>query len=284
VSDFRPHIKLVVDVGGMGEDNDDEEDFLEFHKAFDYVKCINLKRRPDRWQAFTSQSSSVAGAGVVSKIVERVDAVDGILLTPDTTDVPPNECKMEWDASKNAKYDPHIQPPMIKQCTMGEVGCTLSHVALWKELAMAVQVDASMLILEDDAIFHPTFSSSFPKMWKLVPEDWDIFYLGFCNVGPVTPVVQHKYPQGEGQHDCLTVSIVRPSYGFYTHAYALRTKGAQRLVSQLPVVGPIDTWLADNAWFGMNVYYGVIGRSTCIIGQQRKDLKNDIVHSAHCRD
>mmetsp|Transcript_36701 Transcript_36701/g.89036 ORF Transcript_36701/g.89036 Transcript_36701/m.89036 type:complete len:277 (+) Transcript_36701:236-1066(+) len=276
----------------MGEDDNDDEAALFFHQTFDYVKCINLKRRPDRWQAFTSQSSSVVGADVVSKIVERVDAVDGILLTPDTTDVPPNECKMEWDASENAKYDPHIRPPMIKQCTMGEVGCTLSHVALWKELvAMAVQEeapparpDASMLILEDDAIFHPTFSSSFSKMWKLVPEDWDIFYLGFCNVGPVTPVVQHKYPQGEGQHDCLTVSIVRPSYGFYTHAYALRTKAAQTLVSQLPVVGPIDTWLADNAWFGMNVYYGVIGRSTCIIGQQRKDLKNDIVHSAHCRD
>jgi GR25 family glycosyltransferase involved in LPS biosynthesis len=150
-----------------------------------------------------------------------------------------------------------------------------------------------MLILEDDAIFHPTFSSSFAKMWKLVPEDWDIFYLGFCNVGPTTPVVieqqeKHDDPRQEqqgqqGQQPDLRISIVRPSYGFYTHAYALRTnKAAQKLLSQLPVVGPIDTWLADNAWFGMNVYFGVMGRSTCIIGQQRKDLKNDIVHSAHC--
>ncbi|CAJ1964965.1 unnamed protein product [Cylindrotheca closterium] len=276
-----------------------QEEASFFDEAFDHVKCINLTRRPDRWQAFLRQH-------FVPRKLERWEAIDGSLLL---THVPPSEeqeeCQMEWDASQNAKYDPHIQPPMMKRCTMGEVGCTLSHVAAWKEFCVLDDSAggdgngaSTMLILEDDAIFHPTFLSSFSKMWKLVPEDWDMFYLGFCNVGPTTPVVtassvkkndptnedpRRQEEQGQ-QPDFTTISIVRPSYGFYTHAYALRTRGAQKLLSQLPVVGPIDTWLADNSWFGMNVYLGVMGRSTCIIGQQRKDLKNDIVHSAHCRD
>ncbi|KAL3930628.1 MAG: hypothetical protein SGBAC_011679 [Bacillariaceae sp.] len=272
----------------MGKDDGAAAPVL-FNKTFEYVKCINLKRRPDRWQAFRSQQvPTTLFRSTNKRKVERVDAVDGNLLTPDT--VPSTDCQIVWDASQNAKYDPNIRPPMMKQCTMGEVGCTLSHVKLWKELALSVSAssagDESMLILEDDAIFHPTFSSSFAYMWKLVPKDWDIFYLGFCNVGPITPIIQQSFPssQEEGSSDNLTttVSIFRPSYGFYTHAYALRRKAAQALVSQhLPVVGPIDTWLADNAWFGLNVYCGVIGRSTCIIGQQRKDLKVDIVHSAH---
>lgn len=246
-----------------------EKLLLSVDDIFDSIRCINLQRRPDRWQAFLLQQQPIPTT------VQRYNAVDGNTISV----LHKEEVQIEWNATTNAKYDPHIQAPMIKYCTMGEVGCTLSHVRLWKELSIASgSNNNSMLILEDDAIFHPSFATSFDQMWKLVPEDWDFVYLGFCNVGPTTMVRQETY------EDNMTISIVRPSYGFYTHAYAIRDKAARHLLSKLPVVGPIDTWLADNAWFGLNVYLGVMGKSTCIIGQRRTDLKNDIVHSAHLRN
>jgi len=258
---------------GIGEMEEDDEDFLDH--AFQHVRCINLKRRPDRWQAFTSQA-------FVPRKVQRFNAIDGnTLLT-----VSEEDCQVEWDATNNAKYDSHIQPPFNKICTMGEVGCTLSHVALWKELVSKFKCNGdsydnrseAMLILEDDAIFHPSFLTSFAEMYKLVPKDWDVFYLGFCNAGSTTLIAQKQVVR---QSSIKTISIVKPSYGFYTHAYAIRSKGAIKLLSQLPIEGPIDTWLADNDWFSLKVYYGMMGKSTCIVGQRRNDLKNDIAHSAH---
>lgn len=67
---------------------------------------------------------------------------------------------------------------------MGEVGCTLSHIRLWRELAATQQCDQSsflavedyakasaMLVLEDDAVFHPNFISGFYQLWSNIPKD-----------------------------------------------------------------------------------------------------------------
>jgi GR25 family glycosyltransferase involved in LPS biosynthesis len=225
--------------------------------------------------------------------VERFDAVDGAALF-DATEGTSNDlaehlpCLLEWDATKNAMYDRHIRPPMIKRLTPGEVGCVMSHVNLWREVLNCDKPDSRMLILEDDVVFYRRnkqeaslgFIEAFSSLWKAVPSDWDILYLGFCNIGKRIPVVPAC---------CLSVSmeitIFRPTYGFYTHAYALSKSAASILLSNLPVSGPLDVWLADNQWFGLNVYCGAVanegwnGKGASLVSQRRED--SDIVHSAH---
>jgi GR25 family glycosyltransferase involved in LPS biosynthesis len=274
--------------------------------AFTRVCCINLHRRQDRWKTFCSRLESTLGERGRSFIekVERFDAVDGAALFDDATeegtssnDRRPEDlpCLLEWDATKNAMYDRHIQPPMTKRLTPGEVGCVMSHVNLWREVLNCDKPDSRMLILEDDVVFYRGnkkqeeslglgFVEAFSSLWKAVPSDWDILYLGFCNIGKRIPVVAPSCCQGDVLSS-MEITIFRPTYGFYTHAYALSKSAASILLSNLPVSGPLDVWLADNQWFGLNVYCGAVanegwnGKGASLVSQRRED--SDIVHSAH---
>jgi len=122
------------------------------------------------------------------------------------------------------------------------------------------------------------FDDVFRDLWNRVPEDWDILYLGLSDrgerlfVGQESKEETEKGEAGGGADDDgggddenrrinneePLVRIFRPTYGFHTHAYAITDRAAAILVEHLPVVGPLDVWLADNNWFGMNVYVGVV--------------------------
>lgn len=79
--------------------------------------------------------------------------------------------------------------------------------------------------------------------------------------------------------------MFRPTYGFHTHAYALTKSAAETLLQNGPVCGPLDVWLADNEWFGLNVYCGVVANEgynkegALLISQRKHDTKSDIVQS-----
>lgn len=286
------------------EPNQTNRDFESEHLflAFDRVCCINLRRRQDRWKTFCSRMESnfgERGKDFRNKI-ERFDAVDGAALFDGKKGTNRHDhdddfpCRLEWDASMNARYDRHIKPPMKKYLTPGEVGCVMSHVHLWREALNFDKLDSRMLILEDDIVPYQGrkteetgcrvgFIEAFSSLSKVLPSDWDILYLGFCNVGKRIPVVPSCYE--EDTPASVEIILFQPTYGFYTHAYALSKLAASVLLSNLPVCGPLDVWLADNQWFGLKVYCGAVanegydGRGASLISQKRED--SDIVHSAH---
>jgi len=278
---------------------------------FTRLCCINLQRREDRWDGFCTRVRSSLGEVVLNKI-ERFGAVDGIdILSPksnpkenlnDDDDEMPS---LEWDATKNAKYDWHIKPPMKKLLTPSEIGCAISHVRLWKQLVSSTEPESTMLILEDDAVFYEGivikqtprrvvgkrkanqvqdttqgFLEALSSVWKVVPSDWDILYLGFSDRGERT-YVQQK----EKQKLPIQVEVFQPTYGFQAHAYALRKSAASVLLSKLPVTGPVDVWLADNEWFGLKVYCGVVanegwcGEGACLVEQRKHITGSDIMQS-----
>mmetsp|Transcript_39099 Transcript_39099/g.94585 ORF Transcript_39099/g.94585 Transcript_39099/m.94585 type:complete len:467 (-) Transcript_39099:76-1476(-) len=141
--------------------------------------------------------------------------------------------------------------------------------------------------------------------WKVLPSDWDILYLGFSDRGerhyvdPVTTTVvdgehkdydhRHSDPSSRSardqNNDTIHVTTYKPTYGFHTHAYVLKSRSASVLVSNLPVSGPLDVWLADNQWFGLNVYCAVVdgegwkNTGANLISQRRHDTKSDIRQS-----
>jgi GR25 family glycosyltransferase involved in LPS biosynthesis len=258
---------------------------------FDQICCINLKRRPDRWENMNARMQAILGprGAFLYQALERFDAVDGVSVDASQWEA---TCLPFWDASNNARWDRHIVPPYEKKMTAGEIGCALSHVELWKKLSQHPNgSNATMLILEDDVVFYPGKGDSKPgfvealsSLIDTVPPDWDIIYLGFCHCGPRKSVVESPPSSAEG----VPIQLFRPTYGFYTHAYAIKQSAASRLLQELPISAPLDVWLADNDWFGLNVYVSAVpspngglkgNKGVSMIAQRRLD--SDIVHSAH---
>lgn len=257
---------------------------------FTKVYCINLNDRKDRWNSFCSnvrKSLGQRGQPFVDKIT-RFDAIRGsdvfTAIKNGDSDLP---CRLEWDATNNALYDRHIKPPMQKILSPGEIGCAVSHVQLWRKMVDSTDDISTMLILEDDAVFYTgsktsggqhgtSFYTRFASLVRQLPNDWDIIYLGFSDRGERIPISTTNTASPRKYED---VMIFKPEYGFHTHAYALTKKASQTLLQNLPVVGPIDVWLADHDWFGLNVYCSIIqnegwkGSGAYLISQRK--YKND---------
>lgn len=272
--------------------------------AITRICCINLERRPDRWESFQQHLHQSLGKKMghsFSNKVERYNAVDGIGSHEAEL---PQLVQQTWDATINAKWDRHIQEPMTKQTSAGEVGCALSHIELWRELVQMHEAmpegdefqQPNMLILEDDSLFYSPklamnkqqvrelspprgkspnqkgqtpitynhdFLTAFQLAWSQLPEDWDIWYLGFSDRGDRLPInddfhLPKPHHHDFNKHPSMSVKLFRPTYGFHTHAYVVTAKAAKKLLDNLPVVGPLDVWLADNQWFGMRVYCSVV--------------------------
>ena len=265
---------LKVEERSSDENHTSDKVVSQICKMFTKVYCINLKEREDRWNSFqlnAKKSFGKRGEAFMDKIT-RFDAVHGADLLEaienGDCDIPSTEVpfRRDWDATKNALYDRHIEPPMRKRLSAGEIGCAVSHVKLWRKFLDSTDEIATMLILEDDAIFYQgskkaghkgekSFYTIFSSLIRQLPHDWDILYLGFSDRGERIPV---KVTNSNSLTKYEDVMIFKPEYGFHTHAYALTKKAAQVLLQNLPVIGPIDVWLADNQWFGLNVYCSIV--------------------------
>jgi len=301
--------------------NVDEQFFCE---AFSFVRCINLARRPEQWDRFCQQSRRI-GSKFVNKVL-RFDAVDGQKAVQQATqDIDDDnvatserskvaqigrDVAWEWETTQNSLWDRHVAPGIIRQLTPGEIGCALSHVSLWKDLVtrepshchltgkdMKSSALPSMLIFEDDAAFlkprksqnsssGKRFLRAFRAAYNLVPEDWDILYLGFSDRGERRDLINGRAIDDTFDGEDTLVQIFQPTYGFHTHAYAIRLTAAETLIQNLPVVGPIDVWLADNQWFGLKVYCTIAANEgwkksgSPLVGQDRNfAIKSSVGHS-----
>lgn len=59
----------------------------------------------------------------------------------------------------------------------GSVGCYLSHLKIWDQILESDYINQA-LILEDDVDLDPDFNKKLEKYYKLVPDNWDLIYLG----------------------------------------------------------------------------------------------------------
>eukprot|EP00550_Attheya_septentrionalis_P004532 CAMPEP_0198285344 /NCGR_PEP_ID=MMETSP1449-20131203/4668_1 /TAXON_ID=420275 /ORGANISM="Attheya septentrionalis, Strain CCMP2084" /LENGTH=337 /DNA_ID=CAMNT_0043982749 /DNA_START=175 /DNA_END=1188 /DNA_ORIENTATION=- len=244
--------------------------------ACTYIYCINLKERSDKWERFQRRAQRI-GKPFLDK-VKRFEAIDGkeLFQSDDREGILDGQVAMEWDATQNAQYSRKANPG-LRCMTPGEVGCAMSHIKLWKMLAdqEGDPKTTTMLILEDDAVFatvkeRSRFSAAFCNAWKQVPSDWGFFYLGLSDRGERTNIDSHQEGSSRFSDRVSSpeIQLYRPKYGFHTHAYIITKATAQTLLQDhLPIVGPIDVWLADNQWFQIPVYCAVIANE----GWRRED-------------
>lgn len=101
---------------------------------------INLNRHPERLRAFYQQEEARA--------FQRLPAVDKQILT-----LLPSQFVFNTEKLANI---------IRREVTLGEIGCTLSHIECWRKIAEDNQIndDDFVLVAEDDVRFHSDFSAN----------------------------------------------------------------------------------------------------------------------------
>lgn len=213
-------------------------------EMFERVVCINLDRRPERWEEFQRGLPADWPFGEV----ERFPAVDGhAAAIPD------------WYGAPRAT-DNHPNHAM-RQNLLGAWGCLQSHLAAWRSVMDAGQ--RSVLVLEDDAVFVEDFAAKAMRFIEHVPEDWDQLYFGgqHLNTGQFPP-----HALNDQVLCCRNVNR--------THAYAIRMPMMLAAAAHLgkPWQGAIEKdWHVDHQLMYMHRSgdWCVYAPTRFIIGQRK---------------
>lgn len=193
----------------------------------DNVFVVSLARRPSRLKHALHQ---LWEAGVSATIVDAVDG-DAIELQ--------SEIK-KLGVEPMPGYDGHKSHGI--SLTTGEVGCFMSHFAIWKYM-VDNQIPSAM-ILEDDFDFQEDFSRRLGEyLEEARHEPWDLMYIGRS---PVEPDVRR-----------VSEHIVEPGYTLWTVGYIIRLSGAQALLDAnvKRVLAPLDDFFSVAMGCGMDREY-----------------------------
>jgi len=115
----------------------------------------------------------------------------------------------------------------------GQVGCAYSHLKLWERCIK--QPEKYFVILEDDIIIPPNFSKQISYILSVLPDKWDIVYIGGC------------YIRGKRSKDFIIPNVYSGKYNLCTHGYIINKKSIPKLISKIkPIRYPIDNQLRNN--------------------------------------
>jgi GR25 family glycosyltransferase involved in LPS biosynthesis len=111
---------------------------------------INLDRDHERLKLFVESNPHLTE-------YERFSAVDGRAMDRETL-------RRDGIIAANLTYN------------NGQLGCALSHIALWRQ---AVAENHVITVIEDDAILAANFAPALDAFVQRLPADWDIALLGW---------------------------------------------------------------------------------------------------------
>ena len=115
----------------------------------------------------------------------------------------------------------------IVEMSDGEKGVIMSHYNLWSKIAKEKDPH---IILEDDAIGVNAHTEIILKeILETLPKYYDIYLLGFIDLEPTNVTSLHA----------------KVKAFVLLHSYIITPKGAQKLLEQLPINMPVDTWLSS---------------------------------------
>jgi hypothetical protein len=120
--------------------------------------------------------------------------------------------------------------------TVQEVAVARSHIAVWKRIASGE--DECALVLEDDVFFRRGFAKYTNRAWcdlinaHSTSSEFDILYLSYQEVRTLA------------RKSDISDFVFRLYCGlWHLSGYVLTKKGAEKLLSRLPVRGPVDLWI-----------------------------------------
>jgi GR25 family glycosyltransferase involved in LPS biosynthesis len=144
----------------------------DLNEVFPHKVCINLDRDRDSWERLQAALTRHDIHGV-----RRFSAVDGR----------------------------RIELPATWRHSAGAYGCLLSHLQVVRDARKRGL--PSLLILEDDVVFDPSFSEKFPVFVRGLPADWDMVFLGALHRDDPVQIAEN---------------VVRIRQAYCTYAYVLR--------------------------------------------------------------
>jgi glycosyl transferase, family 25 len=197
------------------------------------IVVINLDRSLDRLRAFRWTNRHVPN-------LRRFVAIDGRTLDRDA-------CIRDGLITADNPY------------TMPALGCSLSHVALWRLCAAG---DRALTICEDDAILYRHFLAGQARILSSLRPDWDIVQWGWnldwpmlMDLAPGMPPALVKCPDADQRPDfaAFEAAMLRPqAFPLRSSAgaacYTLSVAGARRLLARcLPIGAACAAWAENPA-------------------------------------
>ena len=187
--------------------------------GIDDAYVINLDRRGDRMEKFLKTNADIA------ERVHRVSAFEG--------------SKLKMTAKLARLFAPHDfnwKKPVM--------GCALSHLALWMQLANEKEDVNNYLILEDDARLAPDWRARWEKIYShdCMPADWDVVYLGGIlppNKAGFAEMIEpvNKYVARIKKNTSFGQKEPDRYMHFCAYAYVLSRRGAIKILDVLKAKG-----------------------------------------------
>ena len=211
------------------------------NEGIEIIYAINLDRQPQRWKKIIGELSQILDASGKSLVnyIRRISAVDALNFE---RIVKTDNVESIYTLGEQLYVDPcRVLPENLNlneeiQMSRQEIAVALSHVEVWKKIAEGEEKYA--LILEDDVSFSYKFSKYVGDIWKELLDLrgnstlFDILYLSYDEVD-------------EGAEKTLVTENVFHLFRgvWFLSGYVLSKRGAEKLLSQLPVKGPVDLWI-----------------------------------------
>jgi len=236
------------------------------------IYVINLDRQAFRWRQMQRELQQISdGSGkTLFELVRRFSAIDA----KDYTGSPTKSVIEPFYSLADQLYvepQPAISSGWINvdqpvKMTHQEVAVALSHIEVWKRIASSRH--KYTLVLEDDVYFHRNFAKFIDRAWRDLREihgqflSFDVLYLSYKEV------------KNRAQKTDISDFVFKPYRGlWFLSGYVISKDGAQKLLSYLPVRGPIDLWI-NHQFKNIKVF----ATSKSIINQ-RLDRKSDNSYS-----
>jgi len=141
----------------------------------------------------------------------------------------------------------------------GEKGIIMSHYNLWTKIAKEKEPH---IIFEDDAVgVNSNTQIVLDEVLETLPKDYDIYLLGFIDLEPINVSSLHA----------------KVKEFVLLHSYIITPKGAQKLLEQLPINMPVDTWLSSIS-DKINIYrhnFGNTGKKNKFYGRLITQKRNE---------
>ena len=196
------------------------------------VVCINLDRRPDRWQRLQDQS----GFAEFPRTIQRWSAKDAKSLNPET-DPNVSITVRRNIAKKRRRAHEDIGG-------VGAIGCYYSHLSVAQWLLQ--QSSPVVLVLEDDIKLPAGTFAKLKEHIEKTPHLQDAHKWDVWNLGP--------WAQESTPHDDNNMKMT--AY-FLNHAYLLSKPGAEKLVANaFPITVQYDGYMSILAQLGVLKLFG----------------------------